>query len=66
MENGWLSSFLPGPLEIQGVSSGKVTLLALLAVGSGLDETTISLSGQRGQTQADRWLAPGLEAERPF
>lgn len=46
-----------GSLEIQGLSSGQVTLPVLLAVGSGLDQTIISPSGQREQKQADRQTA---------
>lgn len=55
-----------GCLEIQGLSSGRVTLSVLLGVGRGLDQTVIPPSGQREQKQADRELAPGLKAERPF
>lgn len=45
-----------GRLEIQGLSSGQVTLSVLLGVGSGLDQTVISSSGQREQKQqTDSW-----------
>lgn len=49
VENSWLSCSLPGLLEIQGLSSGQVTLPVLLAVGSGLDQIIISPIGQREQ-----------------
>lgn len=57
-----------GPLEIQGPSSGCITLSVLLALKSGLDQTIISPTGERAEIgrQTDRQLAPGLEAERPF
>lgn len=62
MENGWLSSlrWLFGDSGIQFWLGHSV----LLALGSGLDQTIISPSGQRQQKQADRQLAPGLKARQ--